>query len=177
MLKASRYIWEPTSIQAAATSLFHFSRTECLSTTNSTRTRRANRLSNALSDFLTTNLSNQFANGSDKMSNSMNAMRVVRGISQCLWRERGPDAVASRVLSGSRATPSKIKPAPPQRTEYPGVLNQLDRLRQDFSTQYVEPGQGISNCEALFSGIMTRVDFVKAAVYRGLCCVDALRDF
>jgi hypothetical protein len=67
-------------------------------------------------------------------------------------------------LSGSRATPSKIKPAPPQRTEF-------------FSTQYVERGQGISNCEALFSGIMTRVDFVKAAVYRGLCCVDALRDF
>src|SRR6202030_4702705 len=71
-------------IQAAATSLFHFSRTECLSTTNSTRTRRANRLSNALSNFLTTNLSNQFAKRNAKMSNSMKSTRVARGISQSL---------------------------------------------------------------------------------------------
>jgi pimeloyl-ACP methyl ester carboxylesterase len=42
---------------------------------------RANRLS--LSNFLTTNLSNQFAKRSDKMSNSMKSMRVARGMSQC----------------------------------------------------------------------------------------------
>ncbi len=46
-------------------------------------------------------------------------------------------------------------------------------LREDFSTQYVEAGQGISNRAPFFSGIVARIDFLKALVYCGLCCLDA----
>jgi pimeloyl-ACP methyl ester carboxylesterase len=43
-----------------------------------------NRLSDPLSIFLTTNVSNQFAKRSDKMSNSMKSMRVAKGMSRSL---------------------------------------------------------------------------------------------
>ena len=46
-------------------------------------------------------------------------------------------------------------------------------LREDFSAQYVEAGQGILNRVPFFSGIMARVDFFQAVVYSGLCCLDA----
>jgi hypothetical protein len=46
-------------------------------------------------------------------------------------------------------------------------------LREDFSAQYVEASQGISNCVPFFSGIVARVDLLKALVYCGLRCLDA----
>ncbi len=46
-------------------------------------------------------------------------------------------------------------------------------LREDFSAQYVEASQGISNCVPLFPRIVARVDLLKALVYCRLRCLDA----
>jgi hypothetical protein len=63
------------------------------------------------------------------------------------------------------------------RTRGEAAESSIARQREEFSAQYTEPGQGVSNRAPLVGRIVPRIDFLKAAIYRGVCRFDSLPEF